>query len=209
MKVMVIGASGVIGSAVAAALESNGHEVVRASRRGPLAVDMADPASIEAALASTPGLDAVVCCAASGRLAPLMSAPDEEFTAGLRAKLLGQVTMVRRALHHLRDGGSITLTSGVFDQPTPGGAFSALVNAGLEAFVEAAAIEMPPGLRVNAVSPGWVSETLEAMGEDGTRGTPASEVARAYLQAIEGAAQGQILFTGAPDRGGSGSGLLP
>jgi NAD(P)-dependent dehydrogenase (short-subunit alcohol dehydrogenase family) len=194
MKVIVIGATGTIGSAVVAALDSGGHEVVRASRSGPMVVDIADPASVEAALTSVPDLDAVVCCAASGRLTPLTSASDEDFTVGLDGKLLGQVTLVRRALHHLRDGGSITLTSGVFDEPTPGGAFGALVNAGLEAFVEAAAIEMPRGLRLNTVSPGWVSETLEAMGEDGTRGTPASEVARTYLEAVEGKMQGQTLL---------------
>ncbi|GAA4621559.1 short chain dehydrogenase [Actinoallomurus vinaceus] len=194
MKILLIGATGTIGSAVVAALEDKGHEVVRAARNGPVMVDMTDPASIEAALTSVRDLDAVVCCAASGRLTPLASTSDEDFTAGLDGKLLGQVTLVRRALHLVRDGGSITLTGGVFDEPTPGGAFGALVNAGLEAFVEAAAIEMPRGLRLNAVSPGWVAETLEAMGEDGTRGTPASEVARTYLRAIEGTTQGQILL---------------
>ena len=194
MKILVIGATGTIGSAVVAALEDKGHEVVRASRNGPVAVDMTDPASVEAALTSVRDLDAVVCCAASGRLTPLASASDEDFTAGLHGKLLGQVTLVRRALHLVRDGGSITLTSGVFAEPTPGGAFGVLVNAGLDAFVAAAAIEMPRGLRLNAVSPGWVSETLEAMGEDGSQGTPATEVARTYLRAIEGTTQGQILL---------------
>ncbi|WP_433176253.1 short chain dehydrogenase [Actinoallomurus sp. CA-150999] len=194
MKILVIGATGTIGSTAAAVLESGGHEVVRASRNGPVTVDMTDPASIEAALMSVSDLDAVVCCAASGRLTPLASASDEDFTAGLHGKLLGQVTLVRRALHLVRDGGSITLTSGVFDEPTPGGAFGALVNAGLGAFVEAAAIEMPRGLRLNAVSPGWVSETLKAMGEDGSQGTPATEVAHAYLRAIEGTMRGQILI---------------
>lgn len=189
MRVVVIGATGTIGSAVVAALEDGGHEVVRASRHGPVVVDLADSASVEAALASD--LDAVVCCAASGRLVPLASS--SEFTTGLDDKLLGQVALVRRAIHRLRDGGSITLTSGVFEEPTPGGAFGALVNAGLEAFVAAAAIEMPRGLRVNVVSPGWVSETLERMGWSSARGTPAKDVARAYVRAVEGTMQGQTL----------------
>lgn len=189
MKIMVIGATGTIGSAVATALETR-HEVVRASRTGSPSVDMEDPATIAALLRSAGPVDAVVCCAASARMAPL-DAPDEAFLQGLRGKLLGQVALLRLALPHLRDGGSVTLTAGTIDPAMAGAAFGALVNAGLEAFVRAAALELPRGLRVNAVSPGWVRETLLAMGEDG--GTPAADVARAYVDAVEGTAQGQVI----------------
>ncbi|MGK9166921.1 short chain dehydrogenase [Inquilinus limosus] len=191
MKIIVIGATGTIGAAVAAALEAR-HEVVRASRTGSPAVDMEDPDSIAALLAAAGPVDAVVCCAASARMAPL-DAPDADFFQGLQGKLLGQVKLLRRALPHLRDGGSVTLTAGTFDPPMAGAAFGALVNAGLEAFVRAAALELPRGLRVNAVSPGWVRETLLAMGRDGAAGTPAADVARAYVAAVEGTAQGQVI----------------
>ncbi|WP_026869784.1 short chain dehydrogenase [Inquilinus limosus] len=189
MKIIVIGASGTIGAAVAAALEER-HEVVRTSRTGSPAVDMEDPESIAALLAAVGPVDAVVCCAASARMAPL-DAPDAEFFRGLQGKLLGQVRLLRQALPHLRDGGSVTLTVGTFDPPMAGAAFGALVNAGLEAFVRAAALELPRGLRVNAVSPGWVRETLLAMGRDG--GTPAADVARAYVEAVEGTITGQMI----------------
>ena len=189
MKVIVIGATGTIGAAVAAALEER-HEVVRASRSGSPSVDMEDPASIAALLAAAGPVDAVVCCAASARMAPL-DAPDEAFLQGLHGKLLGQVALLRLALPHLRDGGSVTMTAGTFDPPMAGAAFGALVNAGLEAFVRAAALELPRGLRVNAVSPGWVRETLQAIGRYG--GTPAADVARAYVDAVEGTAQGQVI----------------
>ncbi|MFG1998170.1 hypothetical protein ACGFNU_03360 [Spirillospora sp. NPDC048911] len=43
MKIIVIGATGTIGSAVAGLLEKE-HEVVRASRRGPVTVDLDDTA---------------------------------------------------------------------------------------------------------------------------------------------------------------------
>lgn len=190
MKVVVIGANGTIGSAVAGALAGR-HEVVRASRRGPVRVDLDEPASLDQLFAIVPDLDAVVCCAASGSLVSLESATDEEFAAGLRGKLLGQVALVQRALGGLRDGGSITLTGGTFVSPLAGGSLGALVNAGLEGFVRNAAAELPRGLRLNLVSPGWVRETLENMGEDGSGGTPAAEVAAAYVEAVEGTAQGQ------------------
>ncbi|WP_406231777.1 short chain dehydrogenase [Nocardia sp. NBC_01009] len=188
MKIIVVGASGTIGSAVAETLEKN-HEVVQASRRGPVRVDMDDNASIDALFETVRDVDAVVVTAASGKLTPLNS--DNDFTRGLQGKLLGQLHLVHRAIQQLRDGGSITLTSGVFERPMVGGSFGALVNAGLEAFVAHAAIEMPRRLRLNAVGPGWVAETLASMGLDPADGTPAGVVARSYVEAVEGDAQGQ------------------
>jgi NAD(P)-dependent dehydrogenase (short-subunit alcohol dehydrogenase family) len=126
MKVVVVGATGTIGSAVAAALEP-AHEVVRGSRSGEPRVDLAEPESIAALFASVGDVDAVVCCAASAPLTPLS---DAGFVASLEGKLLGQVQLVRDALAHVRDGGSITLTSGKIPQDTVGGAGGALVNAG-------------------------------------------------------------------------------
>ena len=148
MRVVVIGATGVVGRAVVEALRPR-HDVVAASRNGEHRVDVTDPASVSALLASTGDVDAVVCCAAS---APLTALEDESFIANLSAKLIGQVELVRRAIPRLRDGGSVTLTSGRIPEATPGSAGGALVNAGLEAFVEAAAVELTRGLRVNAVS---------------------------------------------------------
>ncbi|MFC9896094.1 hypothetical protein ACFVMC_20600 [Nocardia sp. NPDC127579] len=53
--------------------------------------------------------------------------------------------------------------------------------------------EMPRGIRVNSVRPGWISETLEALGRDGAAGTPADKVVDAYLGLIDGAANGQVI----------------
>ncbi|MGP4109549.1 short chain dehydrogenase [Streptomyces sp. 4N509B] len=192
MKVLVVGATGTVGSAVVEALRGT-HEVVGASRRGPTRVDLEDPLSLDGLFAEVRDLDAVVCCAASGPLVDLESVSDDAFAAGLRGKLLGQVALARRAARHLRDGGSVTLTGGTFAAPLAGGSLGALVNAGLEGFVRNAASELPRGLRVNLVSPGWVRETLEGMGADGADGTPAAVVARAYVTAVEGDARGQVL----------------
>ncbi len=116
MKVLVIGATGTIGSVVASALEAS-HRVVRASRSGPMKVDLEDPSSLDALFREVPDLDAVVCCAASGPLVDLASAADDEVAAGMRGKLLGQVALARRAVRHLRGGGSVTLTGGTFSWP--------------------------------------------------------------------------------------------
>jgi hypothetical protein len=52
---------------------------------------------------------------------------------------------------------------------------------------------MPRNLRINVVSPPWLSETLTAMGRDASGGLPAAKVARAYVESIEGPANGEIL----------------
>jgi NAD(P)-dependent dehydrogenase (short-subunit alcohol dehydrogenase family) len=74
-----------------------------------------------------------------------------------------------------------------------GSAAISLVNAGLEGFVRAAALEAPRGIRVNVVSPPWVSETLVQLGQDPQGGLPAAVVARAYVQAVEGSMTGQVI----------------
>ncbi|MEV0248533.1 short chain dehydrogenase [Nocardia sp. NPDC050712] len=197
MKILVIGATGTIGSAVAEGLAAR-HDVVRAARRGPLRVDMAEAATIDALFTEVREVDAVVCCAASGGLTPLDVPSDTAFWSGLDGKLLGQVNLVRRALSHVRDGGSVTLTSGRFAEPVPGSSLGYLVNAGLEAFVHAAATEMPRGVRLNTVSPGWVRETLLGLGMDPAAGTPVADVARVYMEAVEGAAHGRTLAVSVP-----------
>ncbi|MFC4054917.1 short chain dehydrogenase [Actinomadura syzygii] len=189
MKVIVVGATGTVGRAVVSALEP-AHEVVRASRRGPVAVDLEDPSSLDALFAAVPDPDGVICCAASGPLVSLETVTDHEFAQGLQGKLLGQVALARRALHHLRDGGSIVLTGGTFAAPLNGGSLGALVNAGLDGFVRNAAAELPRGLRINVISPGWIRETLEGLGMEASNGTPVADVANAYVEAIEGSAQG-------------------
>ncbi|MFJ6821675.1 short chain dehydrogenase [Streptomyces niveus] len=199
MKILVIGATGTIGGAVADALAArNGrdgpYDILRAARRsGPLRVDLTDTPSIDALLEATGPLDAIVCCAASGAMTPLTAPSDTEFWTGLDGKLIGQVNLVRRSLTHVRDGGSLTLTSGRFAEPVPGSSLGHLVNAALEAFVHAAAAEMPRGVRLNAVSPGWVRETLTTLAMDPAPGTPAADLARVYVNAVEGSANGSTL----------------
>ncbi|SEO53345.1 short chain dehydrogenase [Amycolatopsis saalfeldensis] len=188
MKIIVLGASGLVGRAVTAALAPR-HELVPVSRRSDPKADLTDPASLDELFENTTA-DAVVCCAANVPLRPLADLTEDQVLQDLHGKLLGQVALTRRAAARLADGGSITLTGGTFTEPFPGSSLGALVNAGLAGFVRSAATDLPRGLRINAVSPGWISETLEAMGEDGSRGTPVARVAAAYTELVEGTAQG-------------------
>ena len=194
MRVLIVGATGTIGRAVAEAL-SGRHEIVRVGKtRGDLHVDLSSRASIERLYDSAGPVDAVISAAGEARFGPLASLTDEDFRFTLANKLMGQVDLVRAGLGRVRDGGSFTLTTGVLArEPTPGGAAISLVNAGLEGFVRAAALETPRGIRINAVSPPWVSETLAAMGRDASGGLPAARVAAAYVESVEGRKTGEVL----------------
>ena len=194
MKIIVIGASGTIGRPVADKL-SERHEVIRVGRtQGDYQVDIASTESIHALLQAVAPFDAVVSAAGTARFNPLEQLTDEDFAFSIGNKLLGQVNLVRLGLAHMKDKGSFTLTSGTLSQePMLGSAAISLVNAALEGFVRAAALDLPRGIRVNVVSPPWVSETLEAMGRDGATGMRADQVARAYIESVEGTANGYVL----------------
>ena len=201
MKILVIGATGTIGAAVAQALEGR-HEVLRASHvSSALKVDLADPASIRRLYTKVGRVDAVVCAAGQAAFGPLLALSEADFALSLSNKLMGQVNLVRFGVEVLAQGGSFTLTTGILSrQPMPGGAAISLVNAGLEGFVRAAALDLPRGLRINAVAPGWVRETLVAMKMDPRPGVPAAQVAQSYLRAVEGSMTGQI-FDAVADAG--------
>lgn len=194
MKILVVGATGTIGSAVADALAAR-HEVVRAGfSKAPVKVDIADAASIARMYESVGPVDAVVSAAGQAAFAPLAELTDEQFALCLQNKLMGQINLVRLGVGAVRDGGSFTLTSGVLSRrPMPGGAAISVVNSGLEGFARGGALEMPRGIRLNTVAPGWVRETLVAMQMDPSWGLPAAEVATTYVAAVEGTMTGDVL----------------
>jgi NAD(P)-dependent dehydrogenase (short-subunit alcohol dehydrogenase family) len=194
MKILLIGASGTIGSAIATALGAR-HELILASvQKSPEQVDISDAASIRALFARVGRVDAVVSAAGRASFKPLTELGDEDFELSLSNKLMGQVNLVRLGLASVADGGSFTLTAGYLARhPIPGSGAVSLVNAGLEGFGRAAALEAPRGIRVNVVSPPWVTETLVKMGRAPDGGLAAATVAQAYVRSVEGTITGQTI----------------
>jgi NAD(P)-dependent dehydrogenase (short-subunit alcohol dehydrogenase family) len=194
VRIIVVGATGTIGREVVKALAANRHEVVGASRTGKVKVDLQDTDSIDGLFTGSKTVDAVVSCAGDAAFKPLTELTVADFELGLRSKLMGQVNLARIAARHVREGGSITLTSGILaTQPMAGGVAVSMVNAGIDAFVRAAGFEAPRGVRFNAVSPGWIKETLVKLGMDPTPGLSAADCAKAYVAAVEGSYQGAII----------------
>ena len=196
MKVMVIGATGTIGRAIVEKLMGR-HEVIKVGHKGAdCHVDISSVDSIKKLYQAVGPVDAVVSAAGVAKFAPLDQLTDEDFLVSLNNKLMGQVNLIRLGCRYLKDNGSFTVTSGVLSrEPMKGSAAVSLVNAGLDGFVRAAALELPRGLRVNAVSPVWVKETLETMGMDTSTGMPAQQVALAYVESVEGKRNGEVLDT--------------
>ena len=193
MRILIIGASGTIGRAIASALGR--HELVLASKqKSHEQVDISDTGSVRALFKRVGRVDAVVNAAGGAAWKPLAELTDADFAFSFANKLMGQINLVRLGTELINDNGSITLTAGSLARhPQVNSAAVSTVNAGLEGFVRAAALESPRGHRVNVVSPPWVSETLQGMGMDSANGFPAADVARSYVESVEGTQTGQVL----------------
>ena len=172
------------------------HEVVRAGREhGDYRVDITSDDSVEAMFKAVGPLDAIVVTAGGVFFGPLATMRPADFNVGLQDKLLGQVRVALLGQHALRDGGSLTLTTGIIAQePVRQLSNGSAVNASLEGFVRAAAIDLPRGVRINAVSPGMLTESKAAYGPlfPGLEPVPAARVALAYARSVEGAQTGRI-----------------
>jgi NAD(P)-dependent dehydrogenase (short-subunit alcohol dehydrogenase family) len=200
LRILVVGASGVLGRAIVAELTPR-HDIVTAgSKSGELRIDIADPASILAGLKAAGALDAVVCAAGAVNYSPLAGiAPaalaQSAYGLGLTNKLMGQVNLALAARDALRDDGSITLIAGVLaDAPIVAGSSASMVNGALESFTIAAAIEMPRGIRINVVSPTVFAESMADYGPffRGFDPVPVARAARAFSRSVEGRQTGQV-----------------
>ncbi len=193
MKFLVVGASGLIGRAVAKALSQYG-EVIGVSRSSDIAVDVREPATIQRMYERVGKVDAVASCIGKVPFKPFTELTYADYQEGFRDKGLGQVELVRSGIDYLVDGGSFTLMTGILARdPIPSGSVAALANGAIESFTLAAAIDLPRGLRINTVSPNVLVEATNYHASfPGYHQVTAKEVADAYLKSILGKQTGQI-----------------
>ncbi|HWJ76224.1 MAG TPA: short chain dehydrogenase [Kaistia sp.] len=194
MKILLVGASGVLGTAVAQELGAR-HEIIRAGRSGAdVVLDITDANAIRAAFEKVGTVDAIVSAAGKVKFAPLAQMSTEDYGIGLADKLMGQVNLVLIGQRFLSERGSFTLTSGVLSHdPIVAGSSASMVNGAVDSFVRAAAIELMPQ-RINAVSPGVLTESMAGYGPffRGHEPVPAARAALAFSKSVEGALTGQV-----------------
>ncbi|AHL32471.1 short-chain dehydrogenase [Pseudomonas brassicacearum] len=201
MKIVIIGAGGDVGRAVADELARGGkHEIIRVGRtQGDHQVDIASDDSVGALFKKIGQIDAIIATAGNVILAPIEKMTAADFNKGLQDKLLSQVRVALVGQHYLNDGGSITLTSGIaVDDPIAQGSNAAASNAGIEGFVRAAACDLSRGIRINAVSPTVLTESMDRFGPyfPGYESVPATRVAMAYRRSVEGVQSGRVYRVG-------------
>lgn len=182
-RIIVIGGASGIGRATATLFAREGASIAvldRATDDGArvagdiggraVTVDVADPASVDAAVSQAAsalgGIDGVVNAAgilSSGGLAD--TAPGE-FSRTLAVNLTGTFLVVRAALPHLRQTRGATVVnigSGVGLTPTGPGTIAYVASkGGVIAMSKSMAAELAPDIRVNVVCPGLVETAMTA-----------------------------------------------
>ena len=189
-RALIVGGGSGIGFASARAMVRTGAEVWIAGRTAEklnaaqsrvshdgtggilhtLPFDMTDQAAVDAAVAALPedGLDALVITASSAVHGPFETLDIEAARGMFDSKFWGPYRVAKTILLKLRDGGSITVFSGVLSR-RPGLNCSGLgaVNSAVEGLARGLALELGPRIRVNCISPGMVrSEVYDKMPED-------------------------------------------
>jgi NAD(P)-dependent dehydrogenase (short-subunit alcohol dehydrogenase family) len=195
MKVIIVGAAGAVGNTAVQAL-SGRHEVISVGRTtGDVQMDIEDVDSIRAMYQQVGKVDAVVSAVGHVHFGAVHEMTSEQFMMGVNRKVLPQVNLVLEGFEYVNDGGSFTVTSGVLNRdPIRGGSCAAAANGALDGFVRGAAVDMPRGIRINAVSPA-VLEVCRAKYDGffhGHRHVSNEAVGLAYSKAVEGCLSGQV-----------------
>lgn len=191
-KAVVVGGTHGMGRAMVEALRDGGADVLFTGRTARtdlgdlgdrmVAVDvtrMADVDALGRAVAAELGqVDALFVNQGYAKLAPYDEVTEEVYDRHFDVNAKGAFFAVRRLAPLIRDGGAIVFTSSVADS---GGAAGMIAygasKAALWSFAQGFAAELlPRGIRVNALSPGFISTP--------TMGVDAPDELRAEFTAI-------------------------
>jgi len=166
--VVVIGGTSGIGLAVAQHAAASGARVTVASRTPDRAagalpetvasveVDLTSTASVEALFERVGAFDHLVLSAGPGAMGSVRDLTSADARPYMDIKFWGYYDAVRAAADTIAQDGSITLVGGAASRKhAPGRPMMAAINAALEAFGKANALDLAP-VRVNVIAPGLV-----------------------------------------------------
>lgn len=197
MKIIIIGANGVIGSHLSRTLEGE-HELIRASaNKSEYQIDFTSAESVKEFYKKVGAFDALIVTAGSAPIKAFADMTFEDYENGFRSKLMGQVNLVLEGRKHIKKGGVFTLTSGILaNDPIPKGSALSMVNAALNGFVLSASRELAAeDLRLNVVSPGLLEDSAERLQSyfPGHYPVSAQKVIKAYEKSLFGNGNGEVI----------------
>lgn len=164
--VVVIGGTSGIGRAVVEHAAASGARVTAAARTTASValpagtalegVDLTSGDSVESFFARIGAFDHLVLSAGPGAMGTVRDLSAEAARPYMDLKFWGYYEAVRAAADRIASDGSITLVGGAASRKhAPGRPVMAAINAALEAFGKANAIDLAP-VRVNVIAPGLV-----------------------------------------------------
>lgn len=195
-SVLVIGATGSIGGAIANHLHAGGFELTLSGRSAekldalPVAgaeqrivADLSTEEGRQALVASAPTLDGVVFAAGVAPLAPVRYLKDADLEACFQMNTCIPLLLVRDLLKakKINKGASIVFLSSVSaSKGTAGYAAYSGSKAALEASARCLAVELAPkGIRVNCIAPGMVESDMS----DGFAESASADALKAHAKA--------------------------
>lgn len=196
MKIVIVGASGTMGQYLANVLEKESHEIIRASRSSEeIQVDTTSTTSIEEMFARIGTFDALISTAGETFVDPWKNLNDQTFKKGIEGKMMGQINLVLIGQHYINPKGSFTLITGALThEPQINFANASAVNGAVEGFVRASAIELPNGIRINAVSPTVIENSPQYFPYfPGEMPTTMKQLKFAFKKSLFGAVTGHII----------------
>ncbi len=174
---LVTGANRGIGRAIAEGLVAKGcrvtigardsaagEEAARALGCASVRLDLKDPNSYFAAMTQAGGFDILVNNAGVLGHASLLS-PESDFDTAMQVMVAGPLDLIRLNLPHWRETGwgrIVNLSSdwGSFDAGLEGPGAYGVAKAALNALTKALPRDLPQGVKVNAMCPGWVATRM-------------------------------------------------
>jgi len=204
--VLLIG-PGNIGGEVVRQLREKGCKVLTAGIDAGVdfPCDMKDLQSVLALGPAIPdGVDHVVICAGHSSFGNISKFKASSWYENFENKMLSvsrtaMLLLNGEELKLVRDGGSVTITSGLAARTTNRNWPAIAANcAALDAFVRCAGIDPPRGVRLNAVAPTTVKETAEAAGQPSEGTWPRARVATMYVESVLGTESGKTFLGGDP-----------
>jgi len=205
-RVLVVGGSSGIGLAVVRRVQQKGAKVIVASRGAPErmaalpeplnavethSLDITAPKATDTLFDSIGTIDhLIIAVRPAVHSAPFVDIDIDEAKRAFETKFWGQYQFIQAAHRHIREMGSITLTSGIAGERIYSGASTmALINSATETLCRTLSVELSP-LRVNCVSPGFVEPKPKTV-QDYARQLPLKrlasldEIASGYLWLME------------------------